>query len=154
MKLRVFFVFLFVWLLAAASASAQEKVDLGAVNRIKAEAFENSKVMDHLFYLSDVHAPRISNSPGYRAGAEWTIQRLGEYGLENIHKETVAFGRGWSYQRFSAHLIEPQYAPLIGFPLAWTPGTNGPVVAEPVIAVLRSDADLEKFKGKLKARSC
>ncbi|MCX6638059.1 MAG: peptidase M28, partial [Acidobacteria bacterium] len=112
MKLRVFFVFLFVWLLAAASASAQEKVDLNSINRIKAEAFENSKVMDHLFYLTDVHAPRISNSPGYRAGAEWTIQRLQEYGLENIHKETMAFGRGWSYQRFSAHLIEPQYAPL------------------------------------------
>ena len=152
MKLRAVFVFLFVWLLAAASAPAQEKVDLGAVSRIKAEAFENSKVMDHLFYLTDVHAPRISNSPGYRAGAEWTIGRLKEYGLENIHKETVAYGRGWSYQRFSAHLIEPQYAPLIGFPLAWTPGTNGPVIGEPVIAVLRSDADLEKFKGKLKGK--
>ncbi|MBI4873242.1 MAG: M20/M25/M40 family metallo-hydrolase [Acidobacteria bacterium] len=139
-------------LLFACTVLAQEKADLNAVHRIKAEAFENSKVMEHLFYLTDVHAPRISNSPGYRAGAEWTMGRLKEYGLENIHKEAVPFGRGWSCRRFSVHLIEPEYAPLIGIPLAWTQGTNGPIAGEPVLAVLRTDADLEKFKGKLKGR--
>jgi hypothetical protein len=151
MKLRAVFVFLFVWLLAAASTPAQEKVDLGAISRIKAEAFDNSKVMDHLFYLTDVHAPRISNSPGYRAGAEWTIGRLKEYGPRTSQGDGCL--RPWL--ELSALLgawIEPQYAPLIGFPLAWTPGTNGPVIGEPVIAVLRSDADLEKFKGKLKGK--
>jgi hypothetical protein len=153
MKLNLLLVSLVFCLLAATGVPAQEKVDLGAIQRIKAEAFDNSKVMEHLFYLTDVYAPRISNSPGYRAGAEWTIGRLKEYGLENIHQETVAgFGRGWSCQRFSAHLIEPQYAPLIGFPLAWTPGTSGPLTGEPVIAILRTDADLEKFKGKLKGK--
>jgi hypothetical protein len=153
MKHNVLLVSLVVCLLAATCAPAQEKVDLGAIQRIKVEAFDNSKVMEHLFYLSDVYAPRISNSPGYRAGAEWTIGRLKEYGLENIHKETVAgYGRGWSCQHFSVHLIEPQYAPLIGFPLAWTPGTSGPLTGEPIIAILRTDADLEKFKGKLKGK--
>ena len=140
-------------LVFAVAAPAQEKVDLAAINRIKTEALENSRVMDHLFYLTDVHGPRISNSPAYRSAAEWTMGRLKEYGLDNVHKETVpGFGRGWSCQRFSAHLLEPQYAPLIGFALAWTPGTQGPITGEPVIAVLRADADIEKFKGKLKGR--
>ncbi len=135
------------------SAPAQEKVDLAAIHRIKSEAFDSSKVMDHLFYLTDVHGPHTSNTPAYRAAAEWIMGRMREYGLENVHKETVSnVGRGWVLQRFSAHLIEPQYAPLIGFPLAWTPGTNGPVTGEPVIAVLRTDADLEKFKGTLKGK--
>src|SRR5271170_3328614 len=46
---------------------AQEKVDLTVVNKIKGEAFQNSQVMDHLFYLTDVYGPRLTNSPGHRA---------------------------------------------------------------------------------------
>ena len=37
-------------LLLAAAAMAEEKVDLGAVYRIKTEAFQHSKVMEHAFY--------------------------------------------------------------------------------------------------------
>ena len=32
---------------------AEEKTDLAVIHQIKKEAFENSKVMDHLFYLVD-----------------------------------------------------------------------------------------------------
>jgi len=61
-------------LLGAASAAAgQDAVDLSVVHRIKAEAFQNGKVMDHLFYLTDVHGPRLTNSPGYTAAAEWVL---------------------------------------------------------------------------------
>src|SRR5260370_39517266 len=49
-------------------------------------------------------------------------------------------------------MIEPQYQPLIGVPLAWTSGTNGVVTGEPVMAVLRTDADLEANKGKLRGK--
>ena len=38
--------------LLCALGAAQEKVDLTVVNKIKAEAFENSQVMDHLFYAA------------------------------------------------------------------------------------------------------
>lgn len=55
---------------------AQEKVDLTVVNKIKGEAFQNSQVMDHLFYLADVYGPRLTNSPGHRAAAEWVVKRL------------------------------------------------------------------------------
>jgi hypothetical protein len=123
------------------------------VHRIKEEAFENSKVMEHLMYLTDVHGPRLTGSPGYKAAAEWVVKRLTEYGVSNPKLERWGpFGRGWSYSRFSAHLLEPGYSPLIGFPLAWSPGTNGVVTGQPVIAVLKTDADLEKHKGKLKGK--
>src|SRR5258708_3382638 len=46
---------------------AAEKVDLSVINRIKTEAFENSKVMDHMFYLTDVNGPRLTGSPNYNA---------------------------------------------------------------------------------------
>ncbi len=55
-------------------------------------------------------------------------------------------------KHFSAHLLEPQYAPLIGFPLAWTPGTNGVVTGEPVLVSIHNEGDWAKYKGKLKGK--
>ena len=47
---------------------------------------------------------------------------------------------------------QPQYSPLIGFPLAWTDGTNGPVRGDAILAVLATPADLEKYKGQLRGK--
>src|SRR2546421_7277654 len=133
-------------------AYSEEPVDLAMVHRIKAEAFENSKVMDHEFYLTDVYGPRLAGSPNYQAAGDWVMKRLKEYGLTNVHEETWAFGRGWTYSKFAGHMIEPQYQPLIGFPLAWTPGTEGAVQGQAIYAPMTTDADLDKFKGKLKGK--
>jgi len=143
---------LIAWVWAPLALLA-ETVDLSVVHRIKAEAFENSKVMDHLFYLTDVNGPRLMGSPGYRKAAEWIVRTVKEWGLENARLEKVGkAGRGWSSSRFAIHLIEPVEAPLIGFPLAWTAGTDGPVSAEAVLAPLRSEADFDKYKGKLRGK--
>src|SRR5438128_4898911 len=138
-------------LITGVAAIAEEKVDLAAIYRIKAEAFQNSKVMDHAFYLTDVYGPRLTGSPGLKAAAEWAVKRFNEWGLVNTNLESWGpFGRGWSQVKFSAHLKEPQYAPLVGFSRPWSPGTDGPVAAQPMLAVIQNDADMEKFKGKLK----
>jgi hypothetical protein len=139
--------------LLLAQEPAQEKVDLYTINRIKAEEFQNSKVMENAFYLSDVYGPRLTGSPGLKAAAEWIVRRMTEWGISNPNLEKWGpFGKGWSCVRFSAHQKEPQYSPLIGFARPWTPGTNGPVSGEPVLAVIKTDADMEKFKGKLKGK--
>ena len=52
---------------SAPSAYAEEPVDLSVIHRIKAEALENAKVMEHVFYLSDVNGPRLTNSPGFKS---------------------------------------------------------------------------------------
>ncbi|MEO8131547.1 MAG: M20/M25/M40 family metallo-hydrolase, partial [Bryobacteraceae bacterium] len=132
---------------------ADEKPDLAVTNRIKAEAFENSKVMDHAFYLTDVYGPRLTNTPEYNAAAEWVSKRLTGYGLSNVALEKWGpYGRGWSYSKYSGHMLEPRYAPLIGFPLAWSKGTDGPVTGEAFYAPIRTEADLAKWKGKLKGK--
>ncbi|HYK58449.1 MAG TPA: M20/M25/M40 family metallo-hydrolase [Bryobacteraceae bacterium] len=133
-------------------ALAEERVDLDMVHRIKSEALENSKVMEHLFYLTDVYGPRVTNSPGFFGAADWVVKQLGEWGIPAHLEKWGPYGHGWNYTRFSAHLIEPQYAPLIGFPLAFTSGTSGPVTAEVVMATLASEKDLETWKGKLKGK--
>src|SRR6202167_5863541 len=142
-----------VVVLSAARGYSQEPVDLSTIHRIKAEAFENSKVMEHVFYLTDANGPRLTNSPGFKSAGDWVVKRLKEYGLADVHGEAWGpFRRGLTYTRFAGHMTEPAYAPLIGFPLAWTPGTSGPVQAEAIYAPLENDADLEKFKGKLRGK--
>ncbi len=134
------------------SLVAEEKVDLYTMHRIRAEERDNSKLMDTLFYLTDLNGPRLTNSPNYFAAANWVVSRLKEYGINAKEEKWGPFGRSWQLKKFYAAMVEPQYQPLIGFPLAWTAGTNGPVTAEVVFAPIYTDADMEKWKGKLKGK--
>jgi hypothetical protein len=132
---------------------AQERVDLAVINRIKQEAFQNSKVMDHLFYLTDVHAPRIAGSPEYRQGAEWVIKTLKGIGLEDARMEKWgSFGRSWSYTRASVHMLEPVRTALIALPLAWSAGTNGPVAGEVMLVRVNTVEEVAKLKGQVKGK--
>jgi len=132
-------------------AQQTEKVDLSTIHRIKEEALgRNSKVMDHVFYLTDVNGPRLQNSKGYRAAADWAVKRLKEYGLANVHQEKWApFGKGWNLEFYSGHMLEPQYQPIIAMPVAWTAGTNGVVSGNPILVTPQTQAELDAFKGKL-----
>jgi carboxypeptidase Q len=134
------------------SLVAQEAVDLDAVHRIRTEALQNSQVMEHLFYLTDVSGSRLTNSPGFFTAADWVVKRLGEWGISARQEKWGPFGRGWTYTRFSAHMLEPQSTPLIGAPLAYTPGTNGPVSGDAVIVAIANENDFAKYKGMLKGK--
>ena len=106
-----------VSLACAASAFAADTVDLAVVNRIKAEAFQNSKVMEHLEFLTDRYGPRLTGSPEFKEAADWALQRLGEYGLVKGHLEKWGpFGRSWSLQKFSLEMTEPRYSLLAAWP--------------------------------------
>ena len=139
---------------------AEENIDLATIHAIKKEAFESSRVMDHLFYLVDVHGPRQTGSPGFQAAADWAVSRLTEWGLRNVQQEKWdSYGQGWSTEWFSAHLVEPQYQTLIGVPLAWSPSTKGVVSGQPLCAPLKRDsilrrdeAEIEQFIGKYKGK--
>jgi hypothetical protein len=109
--------------------------------------------MDHLFWLTDVNGHRLTNSPGYDRAAAWVKKQMESFGVDEVKFEKWGpFGRGWNYSHFSAHLIEPSYSPLIGYPNAWTGGTQGPLSAEVMMAPIRTEADFEKWKGKLKGK--
>jgi hypothetical protein len=141
----------------ASRTAAEERVDLATIHLIKQEAFKNSKVMDHLFYLTDVNGPRLTNSPGQRAAADWAVKTLKSWGIESARLETWGtFGRGWSLSRFTMSLREPAYAPLPGIPLAWSSGTKGMVSGDAVFAPLFTAQELERSEhrdpAKLAAR--
>ena len=138
---------------APAQDQAGDKVDLNTLTQIKREAFQHSQVMENLYYMSEVYGPRVNNSRNHRAAAEWAMQEMKSWGLQNVQLEKWGpFGYGWQIKKFYGALETPAYASLIGFPLAWTPGTNGPVTAEAVLAPLHSEADFAKYRGKLKGK--
>jgi hypothetical protein len=146
-----------LWLQASPPQGQPETVDLGVAHRIRTEAFgTHSKVMDTAFYLTDVYGPRLTGSPELKAAAEWAIRKMNEWGLANVRMEpwggTGTFGRGWSCTRFVAMMKEPGFQPIIGFARPWSPGTDGDVTGEAVLAVISSAEDMEPWRGKLKGK--
>jgi carboxypeptidase Q len=143
-----------VWVTALPAAqAADERVDLDAIYRIKDEGLQRSQVMDTLSYLTDIHGPRLTNSPNIRKAADWAMKRLADWGIATSRQETWGpFGRGWSNEKFTANVISPQPFPLLAFAKAWTPGTGGPVTADAMLAVADSDDDLGKWTGKLRGK--
>ncbi|MGH9312726.1 MAG: M28 family metallopeptidase [Vicinamibacterales bacterium] len=136
--------------LALPLAARDERLDYDALYRIKEEGLQRSQVMEITSWLTDIHGPRLTGSPNIRAAAGWAEKTMKEWGLANVKLEPWGtFGRGWSNERFAAHVVAPQAYPLIGYPKAWSPGTNGPVIAEAVFAPIESEADFARFKGQL-----
>jgi len=119
--------------------------------RIKDEGMNRSQVMQTLSYLSDVIGPRLTASPNMKRANNWTRETLEKWGMQNAHLESWGpFGRGWALKRFSAQVIEPQGFPLIAYPKAWSPATKGAITGNVVYLDAKTEADLEKYKGKLK----
>ena len=125
----------------AAIAFAEDKADLAVVHRIKAEAFQHSQVMDHLFWLTDANGPRLTGSPGFRRAADWAMTTLKGFGSSNVHLEKWGrIGPSWLVEQVSLTLDKPVYATLHATPLAWSGGTQGPTNAELLLAPISTKA--------------
>ena len=140
------------------AAQQREPVDLDMVSRIRQEAFHNSQVMDTFSHLTESIGPRLTNSPAMSRANAWTRGRFTEWGLVNVRDEAFDdFGRGWEFTSASVTRLgngtaDTRVQPLHALPKAWTPGTNGPVEGELVQVDIKTVADLEKYKGKLRGK--
>lgn len=141
-------------LCVATSSYAQqsEPLDTVTINKIKDEGFKRSKLMTNLSMLTDVYGPRLSNSPNHKKAADYAKATLESYGLQNVQIDYWGeeFGRGWELKKFALQGLEPVYSPIIAYPKAWTPGIKGTVANEAIYLDVKTEADLSKYKGKLK----
>jgi carboxypeptidase Q len=135
-------------------AQKTEKVDTLIINKLKAEGFEKSQVLEIINQLTDVHGPRLTNSPGYKSAAEYAKSTLASWGLTNVQFDVWGedFGRGWFLKKFSLQNLGPVYFPVTAYPKAWTPGVKGTVQADAIYLDVKTEADLDKYKGKLKGK--
>jgi carboxypeptidase Q len=137
-------------------------------------------IMETLYNLTDRYGPRLTNSPQFRAAGDWAVGQLKEWGLSNVHLEKWATqpppataaetadaeaadgggGRGgaarraaipsWQLTSYSGAMVEPTYMPIVGYPQAWSGGTNGPITGEAILVPpIQTMADMDKLHGKL-----
>ncbi|MFI5253721.1 MAG: M20/M25/M40 family metallo-hydrolase [Bacteroidota bacterium] len=140
-------------LFAAFSLYGQDKPDTTAMNKIKDEGMNHSQVMDIISHLCDVYGPRLTGSPEFNAAAKWAKDKLTSIGLENVYLDGWdPIGKGWSLKRYNATVICKQDFPLISYPKAWSPGTNGTVTGEVIWFNANTDSEVNLFKGKLKGK--
>ena len=144
-------------ILLSCSLYAQENqypVDLDIISQIREEGLNKSQLPDTFSYMTDVLGARLTNSNDMYRAQEWIINHLENIGLENIQLEPfMDYGVSWDNTYFSLHLLEPDYQPMLGYPIAHTPGTMGKKRLDTVIADIRTKSDLKKYKGKLRGKA-
>jgi hypothetical protein len=131
---------------------ASESVDTATIAKIRDEGLTRSQVMDTIFWLTDRYGPRLTGSPEFEEAGDWAVKRLQAWGLANVHKERFPSGHGWSLLNFHATMTSPRAMPIIGMPKAWTPGTNGTIVADVVRPVITTEVDAAQWRGKLRGK--
>jgi carboxypeptidase Q len=138
-------------LLLSVSLAAEEAVNDTVVAQIKAEAFQRSAVMDTLSWIADVYGPRLTGSPTLRQAGEWARDQLTKWGLANAALEPDGTtSHGWSIDRFSIEMTEPQYMRITGYPRAWSPALASPLTATPIVVEVKAKEDFDKYRGKLR----
>ncbi len=127
-----------------------DTIDYEFIMRLREEEFRHGKVMDIMSDLTDTIGPRLTGSPNMKKANEWSRDQLAQWRLVNAHVEPWGeFGRGWAYQLCEVRMTAPDFVQFVALPMAWTPGTNGPISGEPVHVVANTAEDLEKYRGKV-----
>lgn len=136
--------------------AANEVIDYDGLAKIKAEGMQNSQVMELASWMTDVHGPRLSGSPGIQKAGEWAVAEMKKWGLANVALEPWVdqsrFPRGWTNEKFYLAAVSPQGFPMTGMSSAWTPGTNGLIRGEAVLITTTDGAEITKLAGTLKGK--
>jgi carboxypeptidase Q len=128
-------------LLAATSLPAQAPGLSDVYAQIRAEETNNSKIMWLIHQIADVYGPRVTGTPRLKAADDWAVQTMTSWGLANVHLEPWTFQPssaatpvpGWENMELLAEAVTPFRGQLMVKPLAWTPSTNGVVIAQVVL---------------------
>ena len=72
-------------------------------------------------------------------------------GLVNtVIEPFMDYGVSWDNEYVSLHLLDPDYQPMVAYPIAHTPSTDGKQELRVVIADVHTRQDLAKFRGRLR----
>ncbi|HEY1756924.1 MAG TPA: M28 family peptidase [Bryobacteraceae bacterium] len=106
--------------------------------------------------LSNVHLEKFATAPAPGAPADAADDAA------NADAPAAAGGRGggggarraaipsWQMVGYSGAMVEPTFMPIIGYPQAWSGGTNGPITGEAILVPpIQTMADMDKLHGKL-----
>jgi len=149
--LRTFFVIIALIVFTAFALDDSPTTDWEMVSKIREEGFQRSQVIDIAGYMTDVLGARLTLSQDMARAQIWAKGKMEKIGLVNtVIEPFMDYGVAWDNEYFSLHLLEPDYQPMVGYPLTHTPSTKGKVKCSVVIADVKTKKDLDQFRGKLK----
>ena len=129
---------------------ASENIDYAMYARIRDEGLNHSHVMEYASGLMDGIGGRLTGSPNMKRANEWTRDQLTAMGCTNAHLEDWGeFGMGWQQLNTWVRMTAPDMAVFIAQAAPWSPATNGAIHGDAVWMDVKSEADLDKLKGKL-----
>lgn len=129
---------------------AQDRPDEKANTLIRKHGMDQSKVMQFASKIVDELGPRLTGSDMLDKAGDFVIIETKKMGLQNVHKESWGpFGRGWELKHFEMHTESPVYFPIIAYPKAWSPSSDGHVTGEVIYLDAVTDDQINTFKGKL-----
>ena len=140
------------------SLTAQEAslwpVDLDVIAKIREEGLQRSQLPNTLSYMTDVLGARLTNSDDMDRAQLWVIEEMRRIGLRNTALEPfMDYGVSWDNEYVSLHMLTPDYSPLVAYPIAHTPGTNGKQRLSAVIGNVRTRDDLARYHGRLRGKA-
>lgn len=143
--------FFIVFVLPVFTFAQSENIDRNVMEKIRNEGFQNSKVMDIAFHLTEISGPRVTNSPGFMRAANYAKDQLIQWGLQNSKLDAWGdFGKGWELEKSYVAISSPWYRSMSAYPKTWTAGTNGLQSGEVLLISAKDSASLDAYRGKLK----
>jgi carboxypeptidase Q len=123
------------------------------LRRMWALGMDSSQTYRLAQVLLDSIGPRLTGTPGIRAGNEWLVKTYQGWGI-TARNEQYGTWRGWERGVTHVDLMAPRVRSLEGTMLAWSPGTRGPIQGPAVVLPeLRDEGDFQRWlpqvRGKL-----
>lgn len=116
---------------SAAPAEASERLPL--TDRIIELGRTQSRVQDHLDYLTNHIGHRLTGSPNLVRACDWAVHQFESFGLEATKEQWGEFPVGFVAGEQRGRMFAPEELELTCRTPAWTPGTPGPVRAPAVL---------------------
>jgi hypothetical protein len=89
------------------------------VAKIREEGLQRSRLAETLSYMTDVLGARLTLSEGMTRAQAWAMAEMERIGLTNtVIEPFMDYGVSWDNEYVSLHLVEPDYQPMVGYPLA------------------------------------
>ncbi|MFN2565613.1 MAG: M20/M25/M40 family metallo-hydrolase [Gemmatimonadaceae bacterium] len=137
----------------AASAAAQTfPTDDPVLRRMWAIGMDSSQTYRLAQVLLDSIGPRLTGTPGMRAGNDWLVRTYQSWGIQ-ARNEQYGTWRGWERGVTHVDLVAPRVRTLEGTMLAWSPGTRGAVQGPAVVLPdVRDEADLQRWLAQARGK--
>ena len=104
------------------NSGAEIAVDWDVVAQIREEGLQRSQIANTLSYMTDVLGARLTNSNAMDKAQRWAVEEMKRIGLTKTYREPfMDYGVSWDNEYVSVHLLEPDYQPMVGYPIAHTP---------------------------------